>query len=110
MASRRDILSMAGYMLLRAEKTPPSSRPLQIMVLRRRSTAEHIVRRLRRGESFENLARQFSVAASAPDGGHVGPVHLSILPPSCVDTVQKLRPGDVSDVLDTSKGYVILKV
>jgi len=110
MASRRDILALAGYLLVAVEKGMPSSIPLQMLALKTRSDAQDILGRLKRGEPFESLAREFSTAASAVDGGHIGPVHPSLLPPSLGNALRKLRPGEVSELLETPGGYVILKV
>jgi len=110
MASRRDILALAGSLFVGAGKGLPSAIPLQIMVLKSRSDAQGILGRLKHGEPFESLARQFSIAASAADGGHIGQVGPSLLPPSIRDVLRGLRPGGVSRVLDTPGGYIIVKV
>lgn len=69
--------------------------------------AARLVQTLREGASFESLARQVSAAASAARGGDVGWVAESAIPPELLGTLDRMRPGDVSDPISSPVGYHI---
>jgi len=110
MASRRDILAAAGSLFYRVRKTTPLAVPLQMMLLRSRSEAGDILSRLQSGASFEALAKQFSLAPSAASGGYIGHVDLPALAPPFRQALRGLSPGQASEIVESSSGFVILKV
>ncbi len=72
--------------------------------------AEEIQARLAAGESFEELAREFSDSPSSADGGRLGWRGPDNLPDLFLATVRNLDPGQVSDVLDTPGGLHIVRL
>ena len=78
-----------------------------IRVTRRRDALD-AQRRLRQGESFAELARQISVDPSASRGGDLGEVRIDDLARPLQDLARALAPGQASQVLESSAGYVIL--
>jgi len=94
----------------------PSSRPpgegqvhLRLMRVRTRSLADELTQRLAAGEEFAALARARSDDASAPRGGDLGAVRLVDLAEPLRSAAAALAPGQVSAVVETTNGYVILK-
>jgi arylsulfatase A-like enzyme/Tfp pilus assembly protein PilF len=77
--------------------------------VRERSRAEEVVRRLAAGEEFSALARAMSDDASAAAGGALGAVRLADLVEPLRSTATALKPGQVSDVLETTAGFVLLR-
>ena len=110
MASRRDILAAAGSLFCRVGKTTPMAIPLQMMLLRSRSEAGDMLSRLQSGDSFEALAKQFSLAPSAASGGYIGHVDLPALAAPFRQALRGLSPGEVSEIVESSSGFVIFKV
>ncbi len=99
------------FFLLRtsqAEDLP--ERPLRVIVVSSSGQAEEILRKLGRGVPFEELARAYSIDASAPQGGYLGNVSLSGLLPAVRDALQGIHAGQIAGPVDVSTGYMILKV
>lgn len=69
--------------------------------------AARLVQTLREGASFDSLARQVSVAASAERGGDLGWMQGATLPPELRDALERLRTGEVSDPLPSAVGFHI---
>jgi len=83
---------------------------LRIMSVRSEQQAEEIRERLAEGESFDALAKAVSVGPNASRGGYVGKVEFSSLPPELKEVVAPLEEKEISDVVRTGYGYVILQV
>ena len=69
--------------------------------------AQRLVQTLREGASFDSLAQQVSAAASAERGGDLGWLAASAMPPELIATLERLRPGEVSDPMGSPIGYHI---
>jgi peptidyl-prolyl cis-trans isomerase SurA len=67
--------------------------------------AQRLVQTLREGASFDSLARQVSVAASAERGGDLGWVPASSIPRELLGALERLRPGEVSEPIGSPVGY-----
>ena len=66
--------------------------------------------RLRAGEDFAKVAAEASDAPSKANGGLVGPILRSELAKPFQDAVTNLKPGDVSEVFRTQRGYHVVKL
>jgi peptidyl-prolyl cis-trans isomerase SurA len=66
--------------------------------------------RVRKGENFAAVATDVSDAPSKARGGLMTPVPLDDLAPAVRDATDKLKAGDVTDVIKTQRGYQIFKV
>ncbi len=74
--------------------------------------AQELVRELRQGADFAELARQFSDAANAADGGRIGWVLPGQLDESVAQRLADLAPGEVTDPIresDTVRIYKLLE-
>lgn len=72
--------------------------------------AREILEELAQGLDFSEAAITYSQSPDALEGGNVGWRGLSEMPPVFADMVQGMSVGDVSDLLRTPNGYIILKV
>ena len=72
--------------------------------------AHDIADRSRHGEDFGKLAVTYSQAETALQGGALGWHKGSELPTFLVDVVSRLQPGQVSDVIQTSSGYHLVRL
>jgi hypothetical protein len=73
--------------------------------------ARKVVALARQGSSFEQLARQYSdEPETASRGGSLGGLPAAHLWPwpQVLDAVEALKPGDVSEVIETETGYHVL--
>jgi parvulin-like peptidyl-prolyl isomerase len=93
----------------RAATPPPGSVRLRLLRVADRSQAETIAARLKAGESFATVARVESADASAAQGGDLGSVRVGDLAEPRRSAAAALAPGEVSPVLDTPAGFVLLK-
>ena len=66
--------------------------------------------RLKQGESFEDLALRFSDGPNASHGGHLGLVRQGELLPGIEQAISRLVPGGISDVIETSDGFHIMRL
>ena len=74
-----------------------------------RDRAQEVERRVRAGEDFVALARAFSEDASATEGGDMGLVRTADLAEPMRSAAASLRVGETTPLLETPRGYVILK-
>ncbi len=76
--------------------------------LRRR--ADRIVSRLKNGEDFAKLAREFSRGPGADEGGDIGLFKASQLDPELKDIVKAMPVGDISEPIINPSGIRIFKL
>lgn len=75
-----------------------------------RATAERAMARLRSGASFAEVARRFSDSPSRQNGGDVGWVPESALPPAMVQMIAATPPGQFTQPVQTPGGFGIFLV
>ncbi len=73
--------------------------------------AEQALARARSGEDFERLAREYSDdTATRPKGGELGWVRRAELLPEFAEALYRMRAGQLSDLVETSVGFHIIKL
>jgi peptidyl-prolyl cis-trans isomerase SurA len=72
--------------------------------------ANELLKQIRGGAAFEDVARKNSDGPSAADGGALGVFKRGQLAKELEDRTFAMKAGDVTDVIQTKQGYVILKV
>jgi peptidyl-prolyl cis-trans isomerase SurA len=72
--------------------------------------AKELLTRLKSGEDFEALAKNFSDSETSKSGGDLGGHQRGQLSKEIEDVVFKLRRNQVTDVIRTKTGFLILKV
>ena len=75
-----------------------------------RAKAEAIRTRLVSGEPFAKLAAEASDAPSKANGGLIGPISHEELAGPLQALVDKMKVGDITEVIRTTRGYQILKL
>ncbi len=75
-----------------------------------RAKAEEIHKRLLGGEPFPRLAADLSDASSKANGGLLGEIPWEDISPELQKELNAMKPGDVTAVLRTPRGYQILKM
>jgi peptidyl-prolyl cis-trans isomerase SurA len=75
-----------------------------------RSRAEQALIKLNGGADFAQVAAQFSDAQDAMQGGNLGMRSADRIPGLFLDALQKMKPGEVSQVLRGPNGFHILKL
>jgi len=69
-----------------------------------------LVKRLRAGEDFAAMARDYSGDITAEEGGDMGYLHEGMLPGLPAQTVSKLQPGEISDPVTLMEGVAIFRL
>lgn len=75
-----------------------------------RGQASQLVNQIRRGASFQALARQYSNASTAAVGGDLGWVRAEQLPPELAAVIQSMPVGGISDPIQVPGGFSIVAV
>jgi parvulin-like peptidyl-prolyl isomerase len=75
-----------------------------------RAKADAVRKRLLGGEPFARLAADLSDAPSKANGGLIGPLSRTELAAPLQKLLTSMKVGDITDVINTSRGYQILKL
>ena len=87
---------------------PPQAGADQIEARRRR--ALQALSELRRGGAFAQVAATYSDAPDALQGGNLGWRSSGRLPALFLEAIEKLQPGEVTDILRSPNGFHIVKL
>lgn len=77
---------------------------------KKRNQAEDILKKARAGEDFTELAYNYSEDEWRVKGGDLGLIHRGRLMPELEEVAFKLKPGEISDIVETIYGYHIIKM
>jgi peptidyl-prolyl cis-trans isomerase SurA len=72
--------------------------------------ADTALKRIKDGEDFGEIAKRFSDSSTAKQGGFLGVYKRGELSKELEDIVFKMKKNDLTDVMDTKQGYLILQV
>jgi len=75
-----------------------------------RAKAEKVRNLAMKGDDFKTLAKQYSDLPSAADGGDLGLFQQQEMATYMRDAVVNLKTGDVSQIVETEKGYQFFKL
>ncbi|MDO8347719.1 MAG: peptidylprolyl isomerase [Rugosibacter sp.] len=89
-------------------RVPEQATPDQLMRIGARAKAA--LDQIRRGEDFAKVAAAYSDAPDGLNGGSLGMRPLDRLPALYASVVQKLKPGESSEILRSPAGFHILSL
>ena len=72
--------------------------------------ARALQQQIKDGQKFEDVAKKASDGPTANDGGDLGYFKRGMLAKELEDVTFNMKAGDVSDVIRTKQGFVLLKV
>jgi peptidyl-prolyl cis-trans isomerase SurA len=72
--------------------------------------AADVLKQIRAGANFEDVAKKYSDGPSAAQGGDLGVFKRGALAKELEEKTFAMKSGEVTDVVRTKQGYVILKV
>jgi len=72
--------------------------------------AETALQRVKDGEDFGEIAKRLSDGSTAKQGGFLGVYKRGELSKQLEDVVFKMKKNELTDVMDTKQGYLILQV
>jgi peptidyl-prolyl cis-trans isomerase SurA len=102
-----------------AAKADPSSAPAapaaseaetEAALAAAQAKAQDLLDQIHKGAKFEDLAKKYSDGPSAKDGGDLNYFKRGTLSKELEDKVFALKAGEMTDVIRTKQGYVILEV
>jgi len=78
--------------------------------LEMKKKGEDILKRLKNGENFQALARQYSQGPGAEDGGYLGAFEINELDPALKKILEAIPEGGFSDLIVRPNGIQIIMV
>lgn len=103
-AGKGEELQLAHIMVVVPEQA--SAEKIQTYRLK----AEQALAKLRAGAPFAQVAAGYSDAGDALQGGNLGWRSADRIPGMFVEAIQKVKPGEVSEILRSPNGFHILKL
>lgn len=85
-----------------------SAAPLEKQL--KKDKADETLSKIRSGRDFAELARKYSEDVSAGTGGEIGIMKKGMFVPEFEEAALRLKPGEVSDVVESGYGYHIIKM
>jgi peptidyl-prolyl cis-trans isomerase SurA len=92
-----------------AKPEPPSEAETEAALSAAQAKAQDVLDQIHKGAKFEDLAKKYSDGPSAKDGGDLSLFKRGTLSKELEDKVFALKAGEVTDVIRTKQGYVILQ-
>ena len=96
-----------------AQKTPApaaSAEPTPGQLAAAEQKANAVLAEIKKGAKFEDVARKESDGPTAQEGGDLGYFKRGVLSKDLEDKTFGMKKGEVSDVIRTKQGFVILQV
>lgn len=104
-AHKKEFDSAPGVHLAEILVSTNKHSPAQALKLAKQAMAE-----IQDGAHFSDVAKKYSDAASAQDGGDVGFFKKGSIAPKLAAILAKVDTGEVTKIIKTQYGYVIFKV
>jgi peptidyl-prolyl cis-trans isomerase SurA len=92
-----------------AKPDPPTEAETEAALEAAKAKADDLLDQIHKGAKFADLAKKFSDGPSAKDGGDLQSFKRGELSKELEDKVFALKSGEVTDVIRTKQGYVILQ-
>lgn len=89
---------------------PPTDAENEAALAAAQAKAQDLLDQFHKGAKFADLAKKYSNGPSAQDGGDLSYFKRGSLSKELEDRVFALKAGEVTDVVRTKQGYVILQV
>ncbi len=91
-------------------KDDPNAEPTPEAIAAAKTKADDLLKQIRGGTPFEDIAKANSAGPTAAQGGDLGYFKRGTLAKELEDKTFSMKAGEVSDVIRTKQGFVILKV
>jgi len=95
--------------MVATEKKPNDTRDESQVLQAAQEKANTLLDEIKKGAKFEDVAKKDSDGPSAAQGGDLGYFKRGTLAKELEDKTFGMKPGDVSDVIRTKQGFIILK-
>ena len=98
----------AGNVNVDPNAPPPPEDPAKVAAAE--DKAKQVLASIKAGAKFDDVAKKSSDGPTADSGGELGQFKRGTLAKQLEDLTFGMKPGDISDVIRTKQGFVILKV
>src|SRR5438477_8212737 len=98
----------AGNVNVDPNAPPPPEDPAKVAAAE--DKAKQVLASIKAGAKFDDIAKKSSDGPTADSGGELGQFKRGTLAKQLEDLTFGMKPGDISDVIRTKQGFVILKV
>jgi peptidyl-prolyl cis-trans isomerase C len=95
----------ASHILIKVDSKTDKSKKAEA-----RKTIEEIQQKLKKGGDFAALAKEFSQCPSSAKGGDLGYFKRGKMVKPFEEAAFSLKPGEISDIVETQFGYHLIKV
>ena len=96
--------------ILVSTEAPPADGNQGAQLDAAKAKADSLLEQIKAGAKFDDIAKKDSQGPSAPQGGDLGYFKRGVLAKELEDKTFALKAGEVSDVIRTKQGFIILKV
>jgi len=96
--------------LISTDKKPGDTRDEAQVLQDAQAKADSVLEQIKKGGAFEDVAKKDSEGPTAAQGGDLGYFKRGVLAKELEDKTFAMKPGEVSDVIRTKQGFIILKV
>jgi len=96
--------------LVSTEAKPNDSSDEEQRVKAAQAKADDLLAQIRKGAKFDEIAKKNSDGPTAAQAGDLGEFKRGTLAKQIEDTTFAMKVGDVSDVIQTRQGFIIVKV
>jgi peptidyl-prolyl cis-trans isomerase SurA len=96
--------------LISTDKKPNDPRDENQVLADAQAKADGVLEQIKKGAKFEDLAKKDSDGPGAADGGDLGLFKRGVLAKELEDKTFAMKAGEISDVIRTKQGFIILKV
>jgi len=107
-AHKSDYVRPEQVVLRSIEVNTAGKDPAEVAELKKK--AETALKRVKDGEDFGEIAKRYSDGATAKQGGYLGTYKRGELSPQLEDAVFKMKKNDLTEVLETKQGFLIMQV
>jgi peptidyl-prolyl cis-trans isomerase SurA len=92
-----------------AKPEPPSEAETEAALAAAQAKAQDLLDQIHKGAKFSDLSKKYSDGPSGKDGGDLSYFKRGTLSKELEDKVFALKAGEITDVIRTKQGYVILQ-
>ncbi len=99
----------AAHILAKFEDTENGKEPTPEIKAKAKAKIEQVQKLLKEGKDFAALAKEHSDCPSKEEGGDLGEFSEGEMIPKFEEALKKMKPGEISEPVETEFGYHIIK-
>ncbi|MBR0458129.1 MAG: peptidyl-prolyl cis-trans isomerase [Victivallales bacterium] len=99
----------AAHILAKFDDTENGKKPTDEIKAKAKATLDVVQQLLKEGKDFAALAKEHSDCPSKEQGGDLGEFSEGEMIPEFEEALKKLKPGELSEPVETQFGYHIIK-